>query len=126
MCDVQQGDGEGAAEELEDHADCSGGRHAERVEDVEKDDISHHHGEEDAHHVVEREILRHHDAVARHIHHAVAESGAGKDADGCHEDYGAETCHLCADGGIEEVDCIVAHAHDKVEEGEDDKEHYDA
>lgn len=121
--DLDEGDGKGAAEQLEDHADGGGGGHAEGVEDVEQDDVGHHDGEEHTHHVVEGKILRRHDAVARDVHHTVAHGGTGKDADGCNEDDGAIARHLGADGGVEEIYGVVAHTDDEVEHGKDDEEY---
>ena len=111
-----------AAQQLEDERDGSGGRHAERVESVEHDDVRHHHGQHDGHHLVEGIVGRHHDAVAGHVHHARGHHGAEHHAHRGDDEDGAKRRHAGADGRLQEVDRIVAHADKQVEDGQAEQE----
>ena len=71
-------------------------------------------------------MLRLVDAVPCDVHHAVAQGCSDKDTDACDEDDGLEGCRLGSDGGVQEVDGIVADAHHKVEYGEDEQEENDS
>lgn len=111
-----------AAQQLEDERDRGGGGHAERVESVEHDDVRHHHGQHDGHHLVEGIVGRHHDAVAGHVHHARGHHGAEHHAHRGNDEDGAKRRHAGADGRLQEVDRIVAHADKQVEDGQAEQE----
>ena len=53
--------------------------------------------------------------MTRHIHHSCTHHGTYDHSEGGYEHNGLELRHLGSDGGIEEVDGIVAHSHKKVE-----------
>ena len=124
--DLDQGDGERSAQQLKHHTDGSGCGHSHAVEHIEQQHIREHDGHEDAHHVIEGEKLGCHDAVARHIEHAVAQRSACKHAHRGDDDNGAEARHLGSDSRIEEVHSIVAHTHHQVKYGQDDEKDDDA
>ena len=112
---LEQRDHESGAQKLEHKRDRGRGRHAQRIEDIEQDDVGHHHRHEDCYNIVEREVFRPEDAMSRHIHHAVAHRGADEDADCRHDNYPFERCCPRSDCGRKEIDSVVAHAHRKVE-----------
>ena len=111
-----------ATQQLEDERDRSGGGHAERVESVEHDDVRHHHGEHDGHHLVEGIVGRHHDTVAGYVHHARGHHGAEHHAHRGNDEDGAKRRHTGADCRLQEVDRIIAHADKQVEDGQAEQE----
>ena len=90
--------GEGAAQQLEDHRDGGRGGESQRVEDVEDDDVGHHDGQKDAEQLLEEELLGTEDAVAGDVHHAVRHEGAAEDSRGGNPHDDAVGGDLCADG----------------------------
>ena len=72
-CYLDNGNGNGAPQELEHQGDGCGSRHAERVEHVQEDHVREHHGKQYAHYLREIELRRLVDAVTRYVHHAVRE-----------------------------------------------------
>ena len=63
MHNLQQRNGKGSAQQFEHHRDGGRCRHPKRVEHIEQYNVGHHHSHKYAHHVVEREVLRRHNAV---------------------------------------------------------------
>lgn len=66
------------------------------------------------------------DAVAGEIHHAIAEGGPKKDANGCNQKNSFIGASFGSNGRIQEVDRIVAHAYIKVQDGQGEEENDDA
>ena len=75
---------------------------------------------------MEREILWSHDAVTRHIHHAVAEGSTGKDTYGGYKNNRPETRYTRSNGRIKKVYGVVADTNYKVEHRKDDEEDHNA
>ena len=123
---LDQRQGEGAAQQLEDHRDGGRGGEAQCVEDIEDDDVGHHHGQKDAEQLLEEELLGTEDAVAGDFHHAVRHEGAAEDARGGNPHDDAIGGHLGADGRREEVHRVVAHADHKVEGGQYEEKQNDS
>ena len=71
-------------------------------------------------------MLRPEYAVAGYLHHAVAHGRADKHAYRGNDEYALERGGFGADGGIEEVDGIVAHAHREVKQRQQKQEDDDA
>ena len=116
----------GRAEQFKHHRDGCRRGHTKRVEDVEQHHVGHHYGEKHEHHLAEDELLGAHDAVAGDVHHAVAHHRAAEHAHGRHRYNRAKPRHLRADGRVEKVNGVVAHAHPKVERREDKEECYNS
>ena len=110
---------EACAKEFEDHRNRRRSGHAEAVEDVEQNDVRDHHRDVNNHHIFKREVGGMEDAVAGNVHHPVGKQATRENADGRHPNDGAIFGRLRADGRVEEVDSVVAHANIKVEGGED-------
>ena len=123
---LYQGDGKGTAEQFKNQTDGGGGRHAQRVEHIEQHHVCHHHRQEDTHHVIEREVGRCHDAVPRHVHHAIAQRRSSKNTDCRHRHHRPVPRHLGTDGRVQEVYCIIAHPDHEVEHSKYDKEYYNS
>ena len=57
-----------------------------------------------------------------HVHHASTHHCTDDNSEGGHEHNGFELRHLSSNGGIKEVDSIVAHSHEKVEHCQHEQE----
>ena len=123
MHNLQQRNGKGSAQQFEHHRDGGRCRHAQRVEHIKQHHVCHHHCQEDAHHIIERKVGRCHDAVSRHVHHAVTQGRSGKHTDGRHRHHRPVSRHLGTDGRVQEVYCIIAYANHQVEHRKHYKEY---
>ena len=63
-------------------------------------------------------------AAAGHLHHAARRYYADDDADRSDEQDGAHGCGFGADGGVEEIDCVVGDADKKTGYGENAQNAY--
>lgn len=64
--------------------------------------------------------------MSGYVHHTVAQCRTDKDAHTGNEDDGLEGCRFGSDGGVQKVDGIVANAHYKIEDCEDEQEENDS
>ena len=68
------------------------------------------------------EVLGLVDTVTGDVHHSVGQGGANENADAGYEQDGFERGGFGAHRGVQKVDCVIAHADDEVEHGEDEEE----
>ena len=74
---------------------------------------------------MKRVMVRHHNAMACHIHHSRRHDSTEENTYGSYDEDGAELGHACSHSRLQEVHCIVAHAHEQVKHREAEQEHYD-
>ena len=114
-CNLDSCKDERTAKQFEHERNGSRGRHAERVEHVEHDNVCNHYGKEDGHYVIEREIGRLHNAVSCHVHHTRGHYSANCHTCRSNDKHRAELRHLSSDGAVKEVDGVVTYSNKKVE-----------
>lgn len=117
--DLDEGRGHGTAQQLEDDGHGGGGGQAHGVEGVQQQDVGDHHGEENDDDLVEGEHLGIEDPVAGDLHHAAGKGGAQQHTDAGHHHDDLEAGDARAYGRVEEVDGVIADAHEKVHCGQD-------
>lgn len=117
--DLDEGRGHGTAQQLEDDGYGGGGGQAHGVEGVQQQDVGDHHGEENDDDLVEGEHLGIEDPAAGDLHHAAGKGGAQQHTDAGHHHDDLEAGDARAYGRVEEVDGVVADAHEKVHCGQD-------
>lgn len=117
--DLDEGRGHGTAQQLEDDGHGGGGGQAHGVEGVQQQDVGDHHGEENDDDLVEGEHLGIEDPAASDLHHAAGKGGAQQHTDAGHHHDDLEAGDARAYGRVEEVDGVVADAHEKVHCGQD-------
>ncbi len=118
MGELDDGQPGSTSQQGEDHGHGGRGWQTEGVEDIQQDNVGHHDGEEDTHQFVEEELLRPENAVSRDVHHAAAHGRSTEDSDGSDNHDGPELGGFGTDGGIEEVDRIVADSHPQVKDSQ--------
>ena len=121
-----QGEGEGASEQLEYQRNGGGGGHPHRIEYVQQDDIGQHDGEQDTHDFGKVEMLGLVDAVPGNVHHTIGQGGTDENTDTGNEKDGFERGGLGSYRRIQKVDCIVTDTDYQVEDGEDEQENDNA
>ena len=105
--------GDGRSEQAEDQRYGGRGRQSPRIVEVQQDDVGEHHAQIEHHHFVEGEESGIEHAAAGDLHHAARRNYADDDADRGDEQDGADGCGFGADGGVEEIDCVVRDADEK-------------
>ena len=114
-----------SSEKLEHHWNGGGGRHTQRIENIEQYDVGHHHRHEDADEVIEREMLRSEYTMPGNIHHPVAHRRPDKYSDRGDYQHSLERCRPRTYRGVQEIDSIVAYPHRQVEHRQQEqKNHY--
>lgn len=117
--DLDEGRGHGTAQQLEDDGHGGGGGQPHGVEGVQQQDVGDHHGEENDDDLVEGEHLGIEDPAAGDLHHAAGKGGAQQHTDAGHHHDDLEAGDARAYGRVEEVDGVIADAHEKVHCGQD-------
>ena len=117
--DVEEGRGDGGAEQPEDHRDGGRGGEPEGVVEVEQQDVSEHHAEEEHHDLLKGELRRVEDAAAGDLHHAAGGERSDEDSGRGDPEDRAAGCDFRADGRVEEVDGVVGDTHDDAHHGQD-------
>ena len=116
--------GDGRSEQAEDQRYGGRGRQSPRIVEVQQDDVGEHHAQIEHHHFVEGEESGIEHAAAGDLHHAARRYYADDDADRGDEQDGAHGCGFGADGGVEEIDCVVGDADKKTGYGENAQNAY--
>jgi len=115
--DFKEGRSHGAAQKFKNNGNRSGSGKAERVENVQQDDIRQHDRQEDQHDVMERKPGRHEYAASGYFHHAAGEQRADDDAHSGHQHNCPARSGLGTDGGVQKVGGVIGNSDNEVEAG---------
>ena len=105
--------GDCGSQQAEDQRHGGRGRESPRVVEVEQDDVCEHDAQIEHHHFVEGEQSGVEHAAAGDLHHAARRDDADDDADRSYSKNDLHRGGFGADGGVEEIDCVVRDADEK-------------
>ena len=107
----------GAAQQFKNNGNRGGSGKAERVENVQQDNIRQHDRQKDQHDVMEGKPGRHEYAASGDFHHAAGEQRADDDTQSGHQHNRPARSGLGTDGGVQKVGGVIGNSDNEVEAG---------
>ena len=115
---LEDGHGDGRAQQTEDQRHGGRGGEPQRVVEPQQDDVGEHNAQIEHHHFVEGEQPGVEHAAAGHLHHTARRGDADQDARRGDREDGFDRGRFGAEGRAEEVDGVVGDAHEEAGDGQ--------
>ena len=116
---LEDRNGNGRTQQTEDQRHGGRGREAQRVVEIQEDDVGKHHAQVENHHLMEGEEGGVEHAVAGHLHHTTRGNNADDDTHRGDRQNGAHRGCLRTDGRVQEVHGIIGYTDKETREGQD-------